>query len=131
MLHGIPYVWGAKPDPKKTTDKISGSDCSGWSRYLLGRQEIDIPEGSAEQREWMREKKLVRIARDHYSYGKPSLTVWFIAPVAGEHAGHVWFVLGGYNTTMECFGGHGVGSRPAYTKVLVWEVAEGFILPIK
>jgi hypothetical protein len=132
--HGIPYVWGAKPDPSLTTDQITGSDCSGWARYLFGRQGITLPEGSQEQMEWFKSKGPGDATADYAAVGNSPAGELFICfaldtRASGGHAGHVWFVESG--ETMECYGGVGVGSRLWYNRVLrrIFHVA--FRVPTK
>lgn len=130
---GIPYVWGAKPDPKLTTDQIKGSDCSGWSSYLFGRQGITIPEGSQEQMDWCK-KQGWACTTDYAAVGAAAEGELFMCfaldtRASGGHAGHVWFSDGG--ETMECYGGHGVGSRPWNTRVLRRIFHAAFRVPTK
>lgn len=118
--HGIPYVWGAKPDPSLEAAQITGSDCSGWFRYLMARQGIDVPEGSQEQMSWCQAQGLPETT-DYAAVGNsPSgeLFACFALDLRGSggHAGHVWLCEGG--DTVECHGGAGVDSRGWDTPVL-------------
>lgn len=137
-LNGIPYRWGAKPRGIPDTSKIRGSDCSGWTQYLLWRCAVNVPAGSVEQREYAAAtgyeylihpgnnsnpaaiaSMLYRIAED-----TAGLYWLFIDPVPGAHAGHTWFVH--QAETLECYGGRGVGSRPWWERVLRMEVRHAF-----
>ena len=128
MEQGIPYVWGDKPALNLVIPDIPGSDCSGWVRYLVYHVSQGVcllPEGSFEQHAHL--KTFLR----PYPYGgatqiKGNLFLAFIEP-AKQHAGHVWFVLDG--VTLECYGGHGVGSRDALAHPLPQEVAACYHWP--
>lgn len=116
---GIDYSLGAKPAFEKTPDQIRVSDCSGWSRYLLYHatdHALVLPEGSAEQHEWCDSKGLHKVTyANAVQYGSPSrLFICFIVPeTQPDGIGHVWMLhgQGEQARTVECYGGHGVGSR--------------------
>lgn len=132
-VNGIPYVWGAKPSSSLTTDQISGADCSGWWRYLMGRQGIEVPEGSQEQMEWCKAQGFQCITNyaDVGNAAAGELFACFILDTRGHqdgHAGHVWNCEGG--ETMESHGGAGVDSRPWNTGVLRREFHVAFRLPV-
>lgn len=131
MVKGVDYVWGAKPSPALTTDKIHGSDCSGWMRYLFGRQDITLPEGSQQQMEWFKEQGFGAVTDYPAICSSPAGKLWICFALdtraQGGHPGHVWLVDGG--ETMECFGGVGVGERPANTRILRTLFHVGFELP--
>jgi len=131
-LHNIPYVWAAKPSPSLTTDQITGSDCSGWMRYLFGRQGIGLPEGSQEQMEWFKSQGLTA-ETDYTAISTWSGNLWICFALdtraEGGHPGHVWLVHEG--ETMECYGGVGVGERPANTRILRSLFHAGFEVPAK
>ena len=114
----IPYVWDAKPDPSLRTDQITGSDCSGWLRYLLGRQGNELPEGSQEQMEWLKDQGLTE-SSDYPAVATGSgLWACFALDLRSEggHPGHVWLLYQGQS--MECCAGRGVTSRHWNTPVL-------------
>lgn len=135
-LHGIPYRWGAKPDPKLSTNKIAGSDCSGWWHYLMSRcGYTGIPSGQAfpNQCDWLRAQgcEVFTSYQAGLAAKKTPLAVCFIKPVAGGHAGHVFSVTVDDMQTQECYGGVGVGSRSCLTPVLIREFHAGLWVPCK
>lgn len=146
-IRGIRYHWGSKIALDIDTSDPSieeGVDCSGFVRYALSKAThgaLDITDGSASQHDWCRNAGLHRL--DHYSnvtQADPSrLFIAFIAPDPGQHPGHVWLVHRAESpgrdwqqevpTTMESYGGVGVGSRHWNARILLREVSECFELP--
>ena len=120
-VHGIRYQWGAKPALDATTDQIDESDCSGWVRYLFGRQGITtLPEGSQQQMDYFKAAGLPETSDYAAVGGSPAgeLFICFALDLSaqGSHPGHVWGCENG--ETLECHGGAGVDSRPWNTGVL-------------
>lgn len=128
MIKGVPYEWGAKPKIGCPVTDVHTSDCSGYIRWLLyyaSTGKIELPEGSADQHSFFED----RVPLTHYHVNDTAqtlLTINFIEPT-DVHAGHVW--LCAERTTFECYGGHGVGSRPWAAKILLTEVDATFVLP--
>lgn len=117
------YLLGAKPELDVEPNTVKVSDCSGFVRlavYKASGAAIELPEGSVTQREWCEQNGLHKL--DQYSdvqYASSDdhrLFICFIVANETEKIGHVWFVRSG--VTMECYGGHGVGSRAWDTAIL-------------
>jgi hypothetical protein len=119
MTAGIGYLLGAKPAMDKVPAQIKVSDCSGWSRYLVyhaSQHQLLLPEGSVQQHEWADRNGLHPVSfADAVKYGSVSrLFLCFIVPeTQPDKIGHVYMLhgCGEKARTMECYGGHGVGSR--------------------
>ena len=107
-------------------------DCSGYMRlqvYAATGGKVLIPDGSAEQREWMEKEGFSKVTPYANEAGNPEtqfLYINFIAPT-DAHAGHVWAVQS--RETCECHGGSGVGSRLWNTRPLPQEWVAGFVWP--
>lgn len=116
----------------------SGIDCSGEARLLLHQASgglLTLPDGSWNQRAWCEGhlKEVPYSQTLHADEGE--LFIAFITPntSGAGRVGHVWLVQGRgaahLATTMESYGGHGIGSRPANTPVLIRQVHKCFRLP--
>ncbi|BCM88825.1 hypothetical protein IAD21_00667 [Abditibacteriota bacterium] len=137
---GIHYRLGGKaPTLNAAPAQLdSGIDCSGEVRLLLHQATggtLTLPDGSWNQRAWC-ETHLEEVPYSQALHaGNGELFIAFITPgMRGVgRIGHVWLVLGqGQShlaTTMESYGGHGIGSRPANTPVLLRQVHKCFRLP--
>lgn len=126
----IGYSLGGKvPELNIAPSTIHQSlDCSGWERYQVFQSSgIVIPDGSWLQREWC-ESNLEQVP---YGPAHDDMIIAFLtAGVNGVgNVGHVWNVRNA--NTYECYGGHGVGSRPWDTPILKDHVHKAFRLPIK
>ena len=140
VLQGIRYRLGGKaPSLNATPSQLEkGIDCSGEVRLLLFQGtdgELKIPDGSWLQREWC-EKNLEEVPYSQAINAKPGeLYIAFItAGVKGAgKIGHVWLIAqrdgDAIAETMESYGGHGIGSRPANTGVLMRLVHKCFRVP--
>jgi hypothetical protein len=128
MKERIPYVWGMKPSVTVDTNRVKGSDCSGWIRYLFGRQHILIPEGSMEQYCYFRKEGYVEFTDYSRVENRHILYLCHASPTANE-AGHIWLA---YNQrTIECYGGYGVGSRDVMHNPLPRIFSNGFVIPFE
>jgi hypothetical protein len=125
---------------------IDHLDCSGFIRYALYRASnhaLSLPDGSQQQRQWCEARshdsglhQVVDYA-DTNAYLTPErLFIAFIKPYTngcGE-IGHVWLLSqlddDAAEETMECYGGHGVGSRPWNSSILKREVFSIYELPV-
>lgn len=127
MIDRVKYKWDSKPSLGLESWQVKTADCSGYIRYLLYRasnRQLVTPEGSVEIHElfsglltpceFVATKNIDGIVR-----------VSFI-PETKDHAGHIWLTLNGH--TIECYGGHGAGSRQWNTPILKNEVIATFIL---
>lgn len=113
----------------------SALDCSGFMReawYYASNRQV-IPEGSANQKDWARNRIGREILREWPGamYAKAcknrgALLLCIIDAVDRVHSGHVFMVLNGFS--IECYGGHGVGRRLWNTPVLVREVSTVFVV---
>jgi hypothetical protein len=125
--HKIPYVWGMKPDIHSDSADIRGSDCSGYIRWLFGRQGIVLPEGSMEQSEYFN-NVLKYIHMERYSLTENRNILYLChAAVTPSHAGHIWLAFN--RKTIECYGGHGVGSRDVMHSPLPSYFTNGYVIP--
>jgi hypothetical protein len=120
-LHaGVHYRFGAKAaDIAQVPHAGTSIDCSGWVRVLLRRAAgITIPEGSWGQREWCESQGFKHSTYDRDGAGRMDgrVRIGFIRQRQGR-SGHVWLIYMG--STLESWGGHGVGRRPWNTKVLL------------
>lgn len=128
---------------------VGGMDCSGYIRSLVfyaSKERLLLPEGSAEQWEWLERSGMTALSGPlkGYDHVRPlsaadpirtqdshpgNLSPLYIAFIETTplHAGHVWFIVDG--TTIECYGGHGVGSRPWNARPLPQEVAACYEWP--
>lgn len=136
MIHrGVPYGLGQKA-PSLTCDSelIHSIDCSGFSRYLIGRMfyskykgTLDFPDGSQQQLAYC-EKNLLS-SKTSYTIPVPGgLKIAFMKPLPGGH-GHVWFITDD-GFTMESHGGRGVNARHYKTPILMRRVCACFSLPV-
>lgn len=143
---GVPYGLGSKIDLSIQPDQLEPGthcDCSGFIRWVLkwaSGGAFVLPDGSQMQREWCENAGLHKLA--HYSdantYGTPGrLFIHFIKPYTNGcgATGHVWLSIK-FNDdtvadTIECYGGHGVGSRVWNARPLRTEVYESFELLVK
>lgn len=141
LMKGIPYGLGSKaPSLSCDTSQIRRIDCSGYIRFLLAKatnQQMIIPDGSWNQRDWCERNGLARKNYPDLHYADQSrLFIAFITPGVNNagSVGHVWLVNQMDDTwpseTMESYGGHGVGSRRWDTGVLRRECAVCFELPV-
>ncbi len=136
----IPYRLGGKAPTlgASPAQLASGIDCSGESRLLLFQATggaLTLPDGSWNQREWA-EQNLQEVPYSQALHANENeLFIAFITAHVNSAGGvgHVWLVegqpAGQDNTTLESYGGHGIGSRPANTGVLVRQVHKCFRLP--
>jgi len=128
-LLGVKYKLGAKdPYLGAPSSQIEYLDCSGFTRdEIYSAAGVVIPDGSYIQREYF-EKVLSPVP---YGPAQNDLLIFFLtAGVNGVGSvGHVGFARNG--VTYECYGGHGVGSRPWNTPVLKDHVHKAFRLPFK
>jgi hypothetical protein len=116
MSGRVTYSLGAKCDSlTEDSHDIDEMDCSGFVRFAITKcsnPQAVIPDGSATQHEWFQSQGFevanYSIAAQQANPGK--LFICFMTPETGGGTGHVWFCWKG--RTMECYGGHGVGSRP-------------------
>lgn len=138
VLQGIKYRLGGKaPSLSAAPAQLeSGIDCSGLVRLLMFQAGgVVMPDGSWNQRDWC-EKNLQEVPYSQAVTAKPGeLYIAFITPNqngAGS-IGHVWFCTqrdgDAIAETLESYGGHGIGSRPANTAVLVRLVSKCFKVP--
>jgi hypothetical protein len=93
------------------------SDCSNFIRSLIAYATsglpggaIVIPDGSVNQHDFFANNKFKPTEYDNCALIDGHLRVAFLEPGdTSEHIGHVWFARNG--RTLECYGGHGPGSR--------------------
>lgn len=127
-VRGVPYVWGAKAAPGVDSSEITGLDCSGFFQFVMSKQGIAVPEGSYQQMEWCKAQRLELTTSYRHACCPPSQLWACFAIQEGSRPGHVWLVDDG--ETMECYGGHGVGSRRWNTAVLTRIFHAAFRLPL-
>lgn len=134
IARGVRYGLGAKaPSMRTKPSEISRIDCSGEFRYLIAQatdQKLIIPDGSWNQRKWFEDNDFKQVPYVEVAKADPHrlFAAFITAGVNGcGRVGHVWLVNDG--STLESYGGHGVGSRKWSVKTLVNQVHECFELP--
>ncbi len=92
------YRYGMKPPLDADSHTITGSDCSGLSRYLCSKAsggKLLIPDGSQMQREWFEQSGAHKLARysDILMADESRLFIHFIKPYTNGcgRVGHVFF----------------------------------------
>lgn len=111
----VKYLFGAKPEWDADSSTFDVSDCSGFTRWMLSRSVSGLqsfPEGSVQQHEWCGgQLQMVTISEAAQNYTN-EIYQFFLAPAdSSDGVGHTGFFQNGMS--FECYGSHGVGSRPA------------------
>ena len=114
-VEGSPYRLGAKWPLGAPPSRVKGTpvDCSGFLRWLLYECGLDLPDGSANQREYVENVlkwRKIPYADLHWTVADGGrLFVAFKSPTKSGH-GHVWLVNAGHS--MESCSSGGVCRRP-------------------
>lgn len=138
--HRIKYALGVKaPDLQMDSSKINVLDCSGFIQYCFAKctdPPLIIPAGSWLQNDYFIANDFREVEYGDLHYADPSRL--FISTIrAGRNGapkiGHIWFTRQDHShsipQTMECYGGHGVGTRAWNTHVLMSQVFQTFEIP--
>jgi len=138
----VRYRYGAKPPLGAQCAEVREADCSGFVRWLLDRAGVTLPDGSANQREWVLQqgwRQLARYQDVRYAAKDPSrLFIAFLPPSerSGKSGstihvpGHVWLVHEGF--TIECHSAlRATKPRPWNSAALNKPAAVAFEVPVE
>lgn len=107
----VPYTFGGKLEIGLPVEYLNGRglDCSGFVRWLIGDE--SFPDGSESMREYCSRNLNVYKSEGSWTGALRDghLRIGFLSPDDGNGIGHVVLLYGG--STIECYGGHGVGMR--------------------
>ena len=133
LAAGVGYRLGAKAGDLLAIPPDYGEiDCSGWVRAAVAvatEGRVLLPDGSVCQNDWCAAQGLKRSAPAACRLCDGLTRIAFIRAGWAHPVGHVYLTLGG--RTLESFGGHGPGSRPASAHVLCAETTDVYVLAMR